>query len=350
MAEKRKRETVSAQEQLDTAPVSNKSRYLKKLPTGLTLFTPKKGQSYKLVFLPWKGGKNRDTGVGKWVTNRYVCIHKQIGPREESFLCSASRRKPCAVCEEYAKLRNTGSGDEFYKKVLAPLKAKDRELMLVWDVTGNSGDIDYESRKLHVWDESTFLFGDAFRGLFRKKKDWMLYADLDNGCVVEIEAREKKMGTSTCTDFTQGILIEKREEALPQWIEDAVEKYCLDDLVQETPYGELKKLLSQTGDKEEEEEQDTENEPEDMEEQEEEETPPAKKPVAGKKTSSDSSKNGKSGKKKEPEPEEDEEEPEEVEEDVEDEVVDDEEEPEDEEPEEEPEAPSPPRKPIKRKS
>ena len=232
-SEKRQQAVITAQGMCDAAPSQGKGSYLK-MPEGLKLFIPEKGHTYKLVFLPWKAGKLNPSGKpGSWVTNRYIPVHRGIGPSEETYICSARAfGKPCAVCEQFALLRSQGVDWEQLKD----FKFKDRELFLVHDTE--------IPKSLYVWDESIHLFGDAFRGKIRKKVAWMAFADFEQGCIVEVEAREKKMGKGSCVDCTLGIEIEPRSEPLADWLVKAAEKYCIDDCVVETPYSKLKKLFT----------------------------------------------------------------------------------------------------------
>jgi hypothetical protein len=219
------------------------------------------------------------------------------------------------VCEEFFRLRAGGADWDSIKE----MKPKKRELFLVWDMDDmKSGEV------LKVWNESIHLFGDAFRALFRKKRAWMCYGDLEAGCIIEITGKEKKMGqTGGCVDCSQSILIEPRPESLPDWVVEAAGSLCPDDWLVETSYKTLKEMMNAVVDSEEEDE-----------EEEEEEEKPTK------------TKKAKAVKVKEPEPEEDDDDEEEEEESEDD----DEEEPEDDDDDddEEDEAPStPPEKPSR---
>lgn len=231
-SEKRQRAVITAQGQLDNAPSSGKGTYLKLLE-GLKFFEPEKNKTYKLLFLPWKAGKFNPTGrEGNWVTNRYIPVHRGVGPADETFICSMRAfGKPCAGCEEFAAQRSKGAD---WDKVLKHLKFKDRELFFVHDL-----DV---PQSLLVWDESIHLFGDAFRMKFRKKKEWMSFADFEQGCIVEIEGKEKKIGASSCVDCTLGIEMEPLKRPFDDFLVKAAETLCIDNCVVEVPYAKLKKL------------------------------------------------------------------------------------------------------------
>lgn len=258
----RERKVITAQGMLDAQPTGAKA-YLK-LKEGLKLFVPNKGQSYKLIFLAWKAGKLNNTveKKGDYATNRFIAVHQRVGAGDESFLCPARYGRPCAVCQHFGKLKAQGAD---WDKVLRHLKAKDREVWFVHDTEAK------DKKNLLVWDESVHLFGNAFRATFSKREAWMAFADPEHGCVVEVEAREKKIEQSSCIDFTQGIIIEKRAKPLPEFLLAAMDRYCIDDCVVETPYEQVKKLIGMADEGDDEPEPETESDQEEEEEIREEE-------------------------------------------------------------------------------
>lgn len=251
--ERKQKAQFDAQGELDNAPSKDKIRYLK-IPEGIKKFKPEKGKSYKGVFLPWPAGKyNKSAVEGKLVAVRFVKAHAQVGPDNEMHLCEANTYgKPCPVCEEFSRLQRKGEGKDYWKKVLAPLKAKDRELRLFW--------MPDDPKNLYLWEEASFCFGEAFRIKVAKKQEWKRYADPDDGCYIEFEGREAKIGEGSFVDCKLGIEIEKRTEPIPESILAKAEKLCVDDWVIATPYSKLKKLVSETGgiDTDEDEQEETE--------------------------------------------------------------------------------------------
>lgn len=237
-SDKRQKAIISAQGQLDSAPAMGKGTYLKKLPEPLRLFVPEKNKTYRAVFLPWKGGKHHPLGQGNWVTNYFFFVH-QVGVNFEKYLCSMKHfNKPCAVDEKIQALRPTVNRDQF-SKILGPLMLKNRELIFLHLLN--------EPKSLYVWDESCFLFGDNFRLKYQKKPSWMGYADFECGSIIEFQGREKKMGGSgSCVECGINIEIEERTEPLDPFLVKAAHTYCIDDLILETPYEKLKKLVGGT--------------------------------------------------------------------------------------------------------
>lgn len=344
MAKDREEDIISAQGQLDSAPAGGKSTYIKlpeKLPYNLKIrfFVPQKNVEYKRIFLPWRAGKfNPSAAQGKWATNRFIYVHKDIGPGTETYVClQRTCGKPCPVCELFGVLRNKGAD---WEKVLKPLKFKDRELMLCFDPE--------QPKVIEIWDESTALFGTDFRMKVRRKTENLRYADLskEHGKIVAFEAAEKKIGKGSCTEIPgASIEFEDRTEELPQAILDLIKGrkgkegkpdwpgICVDDFVILPEYAKLAKLVKNTGGKKEEavkDEDEDEDEKEEEEESEEEEEA---------ETEEEESEEGEESEEENEESEEEESEEEEAEEEESEEA---------EEEEEEEEKPTPSKKPGKK--
>jgi hypothetical protein len=324
--EKRKRKLAQAADMAEAntamqaaAPTKgSKGSYLK-LPEGVDYFQPKQGVEYKLIFLPWIAGKGNHAKEGKGTANRFMYVHKDVGPNSESYLCPAKAKgKPCPVCQQFAKMQPTAKTKDDWDAI-KDLRPKARELFLVLNVE--------EPSKILVWEESCFLFGDNLRALIaRKPTKYGKWANIEDGLMVEVMGKELKVGTGTCTKF-ENPLLSDREGAIPEKILDKLETLCPDDWVVEVSYDKLKKLLSAEEDTEEERDPPAGTEEEDDSDEDDSELEPesdnaslktpAKKPAP----------------KPEPEDEEEDEEPEE---------------PSDLEDEEEDEEPEPPKKKPKK--
>ena len=205
-------EDVSGMGAIDAQPGSNRSTYLQ-TPDYIQIFVPEKNKTYKRRFLPWKAGQGNTSKQANGMTvNRFFAVHANLGATESKYLCLAVNfGLPCPGCEWFAKLKSQGAD---WDKVLYPLKPKNRELMLMYDVES--------PKKLELWDESTSLFGNAFRSRYKKRKEWERFASIQNGCVVEIDAQEKKIGKSSCVDCTLGIDIQATTVGVPEKFLDAI--------------------------------------------------------------------------------------------------------------------------------
>lgn len=233
-----KREKITAQDMLDHAPSNNKKAYLK-LPSdgSVKLFTPKATQQYKAIFVPWRAGKNNPAKKeGLWVTNRYLSVHRGMGPNEEMVLCPRmTAGKKCPQCEDFSARQQRQEAWESIKD----LRPKNRELFLLHLLN------DRDPKNLFIWDESCFLFGDGFRQTMSRRPRYKDFADLDDGLVIDFEGKEKKMGSGggVCIDCTQGILFDEREYDLPDWLIEVAETICVDDFVTLHSYEKIKEMM-----------------------------------------------------------------------------------------------------------
>lgn len=259
-ATKREARNASAQGMVDSAPSKgSKGTYLK-LPAGLKYFMPEINKTYRLIFMTWKAGDfNPATAKGNWASNRFIPVHRNIGPNNDSFICSAKAfEKKCPICKDFQLLRASGKDWDSIKE----LRFKDRELFLVHDVDG-------DKNNLMVWDESVHLFGDFLRAKIARKASYKFFADPDQGKLVEIIGKKKQIGKGSCTEFN-GIEFEDRESVSDELLALA-DKYCLDKMPIEMDYDKLAELYSQTGAAEEEVEAEEEATTQEEEEAEQEE-------------------------------------------------------------------------------
>lgn len=241
-AQRRAAAVAAAQAAIDSAPSTNKARYVR-LPPTVKRYEPKAGVTKKAFFLQWIAGPLNPTfkkGTLAW--NRFHRVHSRIGPNDEHFGCAMAIGKPCAVCEMFQYQKTHGEkSKQFWDTVLAPLKIKNREFFLLHFID------DDDPKNIYFWDESPSLFGDKFRGLYTKRAAWMAFLDPEVGCVVEINPVEKKIGQGSCVDCGEGIIIESLEKPINPNVVATAKKLCPDDWVIWTPYADLKRFMDNTG-------------------------------------------------------------------------------------------------------
>ncbi len=229
---------------IDQAPAMGLGTYFK-IPSDWPIkrFGPEKNTTYKAMILPWLAGKgNPVVKPGEIAVNRYYPRHSMIGPNDEHFICpyrSSEGVRRCPVCEKLNDMRLAGVD---FDTIIKGKKAKNRELLFLHFPEHS------DKRNLFVWDESVALFGDALRAKIKKRPQYQLYWNLgDGGCIVEFEAKEKKIQSNSCIDCTLAIEIEPRTFPTPEWLMAACEKYCIDNILIEQPTERLKKVVMQMG-------------------------------------------------------------------------------------------------------
>jgi hypothetical protein len=250
---------VSAKGQVASAPTKNKAQYLN-LPPAIQLFSPTPGVNYVAAFLPWRAGKTHPQVMfsgayqikpGDWVTNRFLSVHKRQGPNEENFLCNGDLGKACYVCERFGKVKNsqpprgTPESKKYWNEVMMPLKPSDRELFFIHLLEGEGSE---NKKNLFLWDESPFLFGDAFRKLFTRRPGYDNYASPGkSGMNVSFSPVKVEKGDYEYVSCAEGIIMDKREEPLPDWLWDTIEKVCIDNYIKEAPYELMKSFYIGNG-------------------------------------------------------------------------------------------------------
>lgn len=319
---RKEREYASASERADKH--ESFERTCVTIPDEMVMFNPKKPGTYKLDIAPYIAGVgNPNAKKGQVYYERTFFVHRSVGPDQNSYVCNARTfGKKCPICDHRGKLQKSADYD---KDEIKELRPKERQLFVVFD----HGEPD---KGWQLWDISFHLFGKTLDDVLKDadpkdKERWSRFFHPTKGYLVRASFKEKSFKTQKFLECNR-IEFRKREE---QYDEDLVDETpCLDELLIETPYKELKELFLQTGDDDEEDSDDTdtdddEDEDEDSEDSDdsdddEDEDEEEEKPKKGKKAVAK-----KSSKKKKDEDEDDEDE----EEDEEDEDVDDEEEDED---------------------
>lgn len=258
---------------------SDFTRYLK-MPDGAKLLKPKAGKML-LDVLAYRVGAGNPAAEKGWLwAERTFFVHRNIGPDNAAFLCPAKTlKKPCPVCEHRKSL--DPEEDEKLIKELAP---KERQL---WNVI----DLKNPDDGVQLLDISYHLFGRMVEKEIENSEEedeWDMFATYDKGLTLRVNWVEESFGGRSYFEAGSVNFRPRRDEYdKDEWLEQV---FCLDELLVETPYKELKAALLQTDTDEEDEEEEDE------------------KPRRGKKKAAKKS----SRKKPEPEEEEDEEEEDDV--------------------------------------
>lgn len=232
----KQRKVLSARKRVEQHEASS-GRTTLAVPSGVGFFQVNKAGSYRFDILPFTVGKgNPAADEGEAHFERTYYVHRSVGANNDSFVCPAKTfGKPCPICEYRAKLTKEG-GDEDTIKSLAP---KDRQLWAVWD----HADPDKGPK---IWDVSFHLFGKFLYEKIKNADDedgYEYFPDAEQGLTLKVGAREEKGGGYTfyqCAD----IEFKPRKQPIPSEILESVP--CLDDLLKEVSYDDLKKIFLQT--------------------------------------------------------------------------------------------------------
>lgn len=248
-AEKRKLKYANAREVIEKRESGFESSSVK-LPDGIDFFSFKKEGTYRIDVLPYEVGKGNpvaDPGVLHY--ERTYFIHRGIGPESKSYCCLAKNwGKACPICEHCTKMKK--SGDD--PKEFLP---KERQLWVIIDKKD-------EDKKIQLLDQSHFLFGKQIDEAIKGADDGDNYENffhLEGGMTLKITVVEENF---LGHPFRKPARIEfKPREDYEESILESIP--CLDDLLNELSYKELKKIFEMTGGEKEEEDSDDDSEEED---------------------------------------------------------------------------------------
>lgn len=281
--EKTKRRRVSAAEWADKQDAGWDPTSVK-LPEKAERFQVKQTGKFKLDHVPYVAGKlNPDADEGFEINSLRFFVHwvPTLDGKNKSYCCAAQVfNKPCAACDY---LKENRDADEELKK---SLKAKTR---MLWNVIDLS-----DKGKIKIWETAYWRsYGELLKDAIKDTPEFSNFDDPEKGLTVRVTVKDS---TSRFGKFEIArVDLVPREEQYKQSIIDKA--YCLDDMLVEPDYDEVKSMLE--GKPTEADEEDDEEEPEepsDIEEEDDDEEEDRSNHKADKK------------KKKEPVAEEDEDE------------------------------------------
>lgn len=208
------------------------------VPEGVELFRWKKAGIYRLDIIPFIAGKGNpyaDEGEVHWERTYYV--HRGIGAEENSYAClRRTFGKPCPVCEHVAKLRADPSSDD---KLIQGLREKERQLFLVLDHSDRD-------KGVQILETSHYMgFGEMLDKKIKASDEEDGYANffhLEDGMTLKVNVEEDSFAGRTYMKPTN-IEMVRRKEPLDDSLLDEVP--CLDDIITELSYKELKKIFLQ---------------------------------------------------------------------------------------------------------
>jgi len=231
-----RRYTNARDRALKQATTTSGSGYLR-LPQGATLFKPKAGVHY-LDILPYEAGKGNpyaDPGTLHWERTFYV--HRGVGPNQEMVICPRMTRKArCPICEHRMKLIQ--EANEENEELIRDLSPKQRQLFNIIDVKD-------PDKGVQILDISYHLFGKLLDARIRNSDEdegWDRFFHLEDGFTLRVGFAEKSFGGFAYYE-AESIDFKPRKEPYDEEILQKV--YCLDDLLIELPYEQIRTMFLQ---------------------------------------------------------------------------------------------------------
>lgn len=215
------------------------SRYLR-IPPGMKSFRVK-DRTYRFDLVPYKVGKgNPCADEGFWYYERTFFTHKNVGPDNDSVICPASTfKKPCPICEfrdaRIKLLRDQGQ-DPFQDETVKNLRTSERQLFLVHDH-------DEPAELIQLWDYSNYGFGellDAMRaeGQRDNQPHKAEFDDDAAGSWLRVSFKAQSGRGAFYKAFS--IEFNPRPDGLDESLLE--HGYCLDDMLIELDYNQLRRL------------------------------------------------------------------------------------------------------------
>jgi len=206
-----------------------------------------------LDIIPYIVGKgNPWAEPGNLHYERTYYSHRGIGANEDSYLCARmSSKGRCPVCEHRLSLLKSADGDEDKEAAAKDLSPKQRQLF-------NVINLKEPDKGVQLWDISYHLFGRLLDLRIRDSDEddgWEKFFFLEDGFTLKVGFTEKSFAGNSFVE-AETIDFKPRKE---QYDDEILEEtHCLDKLLVQEPYDDLKKVLLQTAEDEEDEEEDEE--------------------------------------------------------------------------------------------
>lgn len=267
-SKERKLKYSNAREMVEKRAAGFSAPYLK-MPEGAQLFKPKAGVML-IDIVPYVAGPgNPWAEEGLVHYERTFWVHKGIGANGDSFLCARkTSNEKCAICEYRAKLQAAGDDDK--EELIASLAPKERQLFNV--INRKEPD-----KGIQLWDISYHLFGKLLAARIRDSDEedgWDRFFTLDEGFSLKLGFEEKTFAGRAFLSV-ETIDFKPREALDEELLDDA---HALDEILVETDYDKLKKILTESADDEDDEDEpkskkkdrDDDDDEEDEEDEEEE--------------------------------------------------------------------------------
>lgn len=207
------------------------------IPEGVKIWQSPKMGSAKIDIMPYRVGEgNPHQKPGKIYYERTYFCHQRIGPNKGSTYCctfSVFGRR-CAVCDYTMKEMNR---PDHNKQLLKDWNVKERQLFWI---------VDYADMKsgIQLWEYSYHLFGKKLDEKMKAVPKYKHFFHPTSGYSLLLNFESVNRGGFTFSEVTN-IEMEQRAKPYPMTIIEKAK--CLDDLLVETPYKELAKILTQVG-------------------------------------------------------------------------------------------------------
>jgi hypothetical protein len=206
------------------------------IPEGIKMFKIKKEGVYRIDILPYRvGAGNPFMEEGKMFYERTYYVHAGVGANNGIYTCPRRTfAKKCPICEFQSQLQQQPGVD---KKLVEALNTKTRQIFLILDA-------DHPTDGVQLWEMAHFNFGKLLeQRIGRADGEYDHFYRREGGMTLRVEMSEETAGGGFKFLKATAIDFKARKDIERELLRDLP---CLDELVKETPYADLKEVFFQT--------------------------------------------------------------------------------------------------------
>jgi hypothetical protein len=218
-----------------------------KFPNDLKLFQVKSEGIQLFDIVPYTAGAgNPNAEKGSLYFERTYYVHRGVGVNSNSYICPAKvYGKKCPICSHIVKLEREGAD----KQTIDALRPKNRQLFLVYDRKEPEAGLKLLDSSYHLFGK---LLDDRVLEPDAEEEGWAYYwFPNEEGKTLRVNFKQETFGGRAFFKASS-IDFKPRKEALPDEILE--HGYCLDDMLIQVDYEELKKKFYEEEDDEEDDE------------------------------------------------------------------------------------------------
>ena len=204
-----------------------------KFPQGVEQFKIDKAGTYRFDILPYQvGAHNPYFDEGEWAFERTYYTHRDVGPNKERAICLARTfDKPCPICEYRNKLMKR---PDDHKKEIKDLRPSERQLFNVIDVKDRE-------KGVQIFDWPFWTFGKTLDSIVRSGEEgegYDQFYDLQKGFTIKcVFVQDAWEGGSSLKVEPSLRFVDRRVKYTDDILDEV---HCLDDLLIEESYDNLR--------------------------------------------------------------------------------------------------------------
>ncbi len=195
------------------------------------------GGDHMVDIIPYKAGRfdpDKNLKPGDYTYVLIAWVHYGIGVNQDAFICPAKNyNKPCPICEDREKLRKEENFDEDLIKSLTPKKRS------IYNIVVYDNEKE-QAKGVQIWDVAHWFMERLITPLAKapsrgsKTVPFIPFTDPDEGKSISFE----RQGTGADNTSFIGHKFVDREYIIEEVI--LAQAKCLDELIIQTPYDELR--------------------------------------------------------------------------------------------------------------